>query len=106
MIEAIPIDTNGDYIGSYQEFPNEQWESMKRSFGKHLRWKLVKDIEEEPEISPDESEKIFGKTQEEIIFDKEELEEYTKRELIEKYGLSEDLMKLTKAKIIEIISSI
>ena len=96
MIEAIPIDTDGDYIGSCREFSNEQWESMKRSFGKHLRWKLVKDIEEESEINKEESDKIFG----EPIF-KEELEDYTKRELIEKYGLSEDLMKLTKIEIID-----
>ena len=101
MIKAIPIDNNGDYIGSYQEFTNEQWESMKRSFGKHLRWKLVKDIKEEPEISIEESDKIWGKP----IF-REELEEYTKRELIEKYELSEDLMKVTKAEIINKISRI
>jgi len=95
MIEAIPIDIDGDYIGAYQEFTEEQWNSMKESFGKNLRWKLIKDIEEEPEISKEESKKIFG----EPIF-KEELEELTKRELIEKYELSEDLMKVTKDIII------
>jgi len=121
MIEAIPIDSNGYYIGSCQKFTNQQWDSMKEAFGKNLRWKLIEDIEEEPEISIEESKKIFGEEKEyEVTADgnngdiliksynrkKAELEEYTKRELIEKYALSEELMKNKKDEIIDEINKL
>jgi len=99
MIKAIAIDSNGKEIGSPRMFPEIQWDSMVRTNGKRLRWRLIGEKleinKEESEISKEESKKIFG----EPIF-KEELEELTKHELIERYGLSEDSMKLTKAEII------
>jgi len=110
MKEAIAVDVNGNYIGPYKEFTNEQWDSMERSFGKRMRWKLLQDMEEEPEISIEESEKIFGKVKpvenEEPIFEYDLDINLTKRELIEKYNLSEELMKSTKAQIIDKISRI
>jgi len=95
MKKAVPIDKDGCTIGGIKNFTDNQWEMMVYTYGKKLRWVLV---EEEPEINHER------KTQEEIIFDKEKLEEYTKHELIEKYGLSEELMKSTKSEIIEIIN--
>ena len=112
MKEAIAVDVNGNYIGPYKEFTNEQWDSMERSFGKRMRWKLLQDIKEEPEISIEESEKIFGEGEpneepnEEPIFEYDLDINLTKRELIEKYNLSEELMKSTKAQIIDKISRI
>lgn len=103
MITAIAIDSKGNEIGSPRMFPETQWNSMVRTNGKRLRWRLIdaqaEDTKEEPEISKEESDKIWGEENSEPIFEKE-LEKLTKREIIEKYYLSKDLMKLTKAKII------
>jgi len=108
MIKAIAIDSKGNEIGFPRMFPEIQWNSMVRANGKRLGWKL---IEGKPEISKEEidkiwkeedSDKIWGKGDFKPIFKekKEELEELTKHELIEKYNLSEDFMKSTKAEII------
>jgi len=115
MIEAIPIDKNGHTIGCARNFPNSQWETMICTFGKKLRWRLVKEKEEL--VKESDEERIWADSNSESdSFDEEKIFEYnldvksivtslTKRELIKKYGLPEELMKSTKPEIIEIIKS-
>jgi len=109
MKKAIPIDINKNPSGGVRNFNDGQWEEMIQTYGKKLRWKLVK---EELEKEQDEEQIWADSELEEEFFQEKEFihpepdKDLTKRELIEKYGLSEDLMKVSKAQIIKEISRI
>lgn len=114
MIEAIAINSKGNIVGVPQVFSDNKWNTMVRTYGKKLRWKVL-NIIDEPGIKDEELDAIFEKESDasqetfEDEFWKEpdieqSIDEYTKRELIDKYDLSEDLMKKKKSEIIELIN--
>jgi len=98
MKKAIPIDIDGNPSGSIRKFSDGHWEEMIRTYGKKLRWRLIEKKEKKSEI--EEQIWIDNELKEDSSID---YNNFTKRELINKYGLSEDLMKISKQEIIETI---
>ena len=78
MIKAIPIDSKGIQTGEAKNFPDIQWEKMKKHFGKALAWKEVKENEYVQSIStaPIKEIELIAKTNQDLFSTKKAKSKY------------------------------